>query len=316
MPNVLTPNAKQQFFDNNGAPLVSGRLFTYAAGTSTKLATKVSAAGADNANPIVLNFRGECDLWIPPNIAYKYVLAPPGSDDPPTQSISTVDQVVNSQLITLYGGVDTGSVNAYIITFTANFSAYTDGIVIYWIPSHTNTGPSTINVNGLGAINIVNADGSALAASSIQANVPAIILYKGGTFTLVTSISSTQTGGTFTATIFGCTTAPTKTVTWAKSGRIASLVVPSTGVLVSNSTSFGMTGLPSNLQLAIGATSVVVYGILAVDNGVTTYAAGSVFISAASGSLNFEWKGSTWTNSGNKFFSGFVITFPVASNFT
>lgn len=185
MANVLTPNAKQQFLTNNGLPAVSYRLFTYAAGTSTKVATKVSPSGANNSNPIVLDFRGECNVWIAPNVAYKYVLAPPGVDDPPTSPVWTVDNVVSSQLITLYGGVDTGSVNAYALTFTAQFSAYADGIIIYWIPSNTNTGASTINVNGLGAVAITNQDGTALRPGQIIAGNVVGILYKTGGFILL-----------------------------------------------------------------------------------------------------------------------------------
>ncbi len=318
MANDLSPVPKLKFFDNNGNPLSGGKLFTYVAGTSTKLATYVSSAGAANTNPIILDYRGEANVWVPPNVSYKYILAPATDTDPPTNPIFTVDNVVSAQLLTLYGGVDTGSVNAYVITFTSNFSAYTDGIVIYWVPSNTNTGPSTLNVNGLGAINIVNADGSSLSASSIQANVPAIVLYRSGTFTLVTSISTTQTGGTFTATITGCTTAPTRTVTWAKSGRIVTLVFPGQGALTSNSTGFGFTGLPSNLWLGVGATPVVMDGIFASDNSVGTYAAGGVTIFAASGSVAFNWKGAFggWTAAGTKSIGSFVLTYPVASNFT
>lgn len=316
---TLSPVPVQKFWGNDGRPLNGGKLFTYVAGTSTKLATYTDSTGASpNTNPIILDYRGECRLWVPPNTNYKYVLAPATDTDPPTNPIWTVDQVTNAQLITLFGGVDTGSANAYVITFVANFSAYTDGIVIYWIPSNTNTGPSTLNVNGLGAINIVNADGSALSASSIQANVPAIVLYRGGTFTLVTSISSTQTGGTFTATITGCTTAPTQTVTWAKSGRIVTLVFPGQGALTSNSVNFGFTGLPTNLQLGVGAASVVINGVFASDNSVGTYAAGGATIFAASGSVAFNWKGNfgAWTAAGTKSMGSFVLTYPVASNFT
>lgn len=316
---TLCPILKQKFFGNDGKPLNGGKLFSYAAGSSTKVATYQDAAGASpNTNPVILDYRGEANVFIPPNTSYKFVLAPAADTDPPTNPIWSIDPVVSSQLLTLYGGVDTGSVNAYVITFTANFSAYTDGIVIYWIPSNTNTGPSTINVNGLGAINIVNADGSSLSASSIQANVPAIILYKGGTFTLVTSISSTQTGGTFTATITGCTTAPTQTVTWAKSGRVVTWIFPGQGALTSNSVNFGFTGLPTNLQLAVGASAVVLNGVFASDNSVATYAAGGITITAASGSVLFNWKGSfgAWTAAGTKSMGSFVITYPVASNFT
>lgn len=187
MPNVLTPNARQQFFDNNGNPLVGGKLFTYAAGTTTKIATKVSASGADNANPIILDYRGECGIWIQPNVAYKFVLAPSTDTDPPTHAIWTVDNIVNAQLITLYGGVDTGSTNAYVLNFTANFSAYTDGVVIYWVPSNANTGASTINVNGLGVVSVINQNGSALTAGQLVANQVAVIMYKGGSFLLISS---------------------------------------------------------------------------------------------------------------------------------
>ena len=117
MTNVLSPTVKQQFFDNNGRPLVNGKLFTYEAGTGTKLATYVSSAGSANTNPVILDFRGECDLWVPPNVAYKYVLSPSTDTDPPTAPIWSVDDVVSDQLVTLYGGVDTGVTNAYVLTF-------------------------------------------------------------------------------------------------------------------------------------------------------------------------------------------------------
>lgn len=184
--NLLAPVAKAKFFDNNGRPATNYRLFTYEAGTSTKADTFPSAPSAiPNPNPLTLDYRGEADVWIPPNIAYKFVFAPPGTDDPPTAPIWTVDQIVDSQLITLWGGVDTGFANAYVLNFTANFTAYQDGIVIYWIPSNTNTGPSTINVNGLGPVSITNQDGSPLYLGQLQANQVALIIYRNTGFVLV-----------------------------------------------------------------------------------------------------------------------------------
>lgn len=187
MTNVLSQVAKQKFFDNNGRPAAGYKLFTYEAGTNTKLATyQGPTTGSPNTNPIVLNFRGEADIWTPPNVAYKYVFALPTDTDPPGAPIWSVDQIVDSQLITLYGGVDTGIANAYVLNFVANFTAYTDGIVIYWIPSNTNTGPSTINVNGLGPVNILNQDGSPLYLGQIVANQVTQIIYKGAGFLLIT----------------------------------------------------------------------------------------------------------------------------------
>lgn len=185
MTNVLTLTPKQKFFDNNGLPAVGFKLFTYQAGSTTKLSTYVSASGSANTNPIVLDYRGEANVWIPPNVSYKFVLAPATDTDPPSAPIWTVDNLVSSQLVTLYGGVDSGVANAYVLTFTANFTAYADGIVIYWIPSNTNTSTSTLNVNGLGLINIQNANGTGLSAGQIQANQPVAVIYKGGVWILM-----------------------------------------------------------------------------------------------------------------------------------
>lgn len=188
MTNVLSPVFKQKFWDNNGNPLVGGTLTSYAAGTTTPIAT-YNATGGTNTNPIVLNARGECDCWILPNVSYKFLLQDSLGNTIPGWPI---DNVINSQLTTLYGGVDTGAVNAYVINFAANFSSYTDGTVIYWIASNTNTGASTININGIGVINLVNQNGSALAAGQVQANLVSSILIKGGQALLLGSNSATS----------------------------------------------------------------------------------------------------------------------------
>lgn len=187
MPTVtLSPVLKQQFLGNDGRPLVGGKLFTYLAGTTTKTATYSDPAGsAPNANPVILNFRGEASVYIEPNKGYKFVLAPSTDMDPPMNPIWTVDNATNLQLLTLYGGIDSGVANAYVLNFTANFSAYTDGIVIYWIPSNTNTSISTLNVNGLGPLSILNANGNGLSAGQIQANQPAMIVLKSGAWVLM-----------------------------------------------------------------------------------------------------------------------------------
>lgn len=186
MTNLLSPVAKAKFFANNGKPAAGFKVFSYAAGTTTKLATYPNESDAvPNANPVVLDFRGEADIWIPPNVAYKFVFTGPNDTDPPTAPIWTVDDIVDSQLVTLWGGVDTGIANAYVLNFVANFTSYTDGIVIYWIPSNSNTGPSTINVNGLGPVAITNQDGTPLYLGQLQANQVALIIYRGTGFTLV-----------------------------------------------------------------------------------------------------------------------------------
>lgn len=73
---TLSPVAKQQFFDNAGAMLSGGLLYTYAARTATPQATYTDGDGlVANANPIVLDAYGR----VPSGFfllasAYKFVL--------------------------------------------------------------------------------------------------------------------------------------------------------------------------------------------------------------------------------------------------
>lgn len=60
MTTTLMPLPKQQFLSNLGTPLVGGKVYTYAAGTSNLKATYTDAAGTTpQPNPIPLNLRGE-----------------------------------------------------------------------------------------------------------------------------------------------------------------------------------------------------------------------------------------------------------------
>ena len=72
--STLAPTPKLQFFDLNGAPLSGGLLYTYAAGTTTPLASYTDSTGNfANTNPIVLDSRGEANVWLEGAI-YKFAL--------------------------------------------------------------------------------------------------------------------------------------------------------------------------------------------------------------------------------------------------
>ena len=66
-----------QFFDNNGVPLAGGKLYTYAAGTTTPQTTFTSRDGLTaNTNPIILDSAGRTpeQIWSTEGILYKYVV--------------------------------------------------------------------------------------------------------------------------------------------------------------------------------------------------------------------------------------------------
>lgn len=65
---TLSPSPKMQFFTAAGIPLVGGKLFTYASGTTVPLATYTdSTANTTNANPVILDARGEANVWFGPS---------------------------------------------------------------------------------------------------------------------------------------------------------------------------------------------------------------------------------------------------------
>lgn len=67
-----------QFFDNNGVILSGGKIYTYAAGTTTPQVTYTSTSGVTpHANPIVLDSAGRVpggEIWLLAGIGYKFVL--------------------------------------------------------------------------------------------------------------------------------------------------------------------------------------------------------------------------------------------------
>jgi microcystin-dependent protein len=85
---VVSPTAKAQFIDAAGVPLAGGFLYTYVAGTTTPQATYTDAAASTpNSNPIVLDSRGEANIWLT-GTSYKFKLT-----DANGTEIWTVDNI-------------------------------------------------------------------------------------------------------------------------------------------------------------------------------------------------------------------------------
>lgn len=240
---VLAPFTRQQFFGPNGQFLSYGAVWTYEAGTTTPAATYVDSTGTtENTNPIQLDAYGSCSIWLPINVAFKFSVFDQNGNQLPGYP---VDQIVIQQQ-QFWAGVDTGVANAYILSFDAGFSSLTNGIILYWIASNTNTGPSTLNVNGLGAIPIINQSGSTLGAGQITAGGVVSVIYYNGNWLLTSVLGSIQQSGTFTGTFTGFTSTVTATVQYRVYNNVAYMFFNTTNPIgTSNSTSMTMTGLPS-----------------------------------------------------------------------
>lgn len=74
----LFAGAGAQFFDDNGVPLAGGLIYTYAAGSTSPLATYTSSSGVTPLpNPIVLNAAGRIptgEIWVTAGVIYKFVV--------------------------------------------------------------------------------------------------------------------------------------------------------------------------------------------------------------------------------------------------
>lgn len=94
MAGTLSPAPWLQPLDDDGNIIPGGKLFTYTAGTSTKVATYTDVLLAvPNTNPIILDAAGRCTIYLVPGSSYKYVLSPSTDTDPPTDPIRTQDNI-------------------------------------------------------------------------------------------------------------------------------------------------------------------------------------------------------------------------------
>jgi hypothetical protein len=131
-----------QLFDNNGNPLAGGKIFTYAAGTTTPVATYTSASGGiAHANPIVLDGAGRVpsgEIWLTDGITYKFVV-----EDSTSALIGTYDNLsgINSNFIayTAQQEIQTATANQTVFNLTTlqyqpstnNLSVFVDGVNQY-----------------------------------------------------------------------------------------------------------------------------------------------------------------------------------------
>lgn len=93
---------------------------------------------------------------------------------------------------------DSGSANAITVTLAPAPVAYTVGLVVEVLMNATNTGATTINVNGLGT-RAVQFNGAALVAGQLSAGRIYSMIYDGTNFQLQTSAAPVITASSFSA---------------------------------------------------------------------------------------------------------------------
>lgn len=131
----LLPLPKFTVSDSNGDPAVGWKVHTYIAGTTTNKATYTDQAeGTPNANPVILDSRGEADIWF--NGSYKIVIK--DSDDTTIytvdnyNSVLTVDSSGNLTIGGTLNGATLGT-NPTTQIFTSGSGTYTKPATATWI---------------------------------------------------------------------------------------------------------------------------------------------------------------------------------------
>jgi hypothetical protein len=101
-----------QFFDNSGDVLTGGKIYTYAAGTTTPQAAYTSNTGVTfHSNPIILNASGRVpsgEIWLTDGVSYKFVI-----EDQNNVLIGTYDNIV---------GINSIDIDASQVSYTPPFT--------------------------------------------------------------------------------------------------------------------------------------------------------------------------------------------------
>lgn len=258
---------KPQWVDANGAPMSSGTLTFYAAGTTTLQNTYTTQAGSvANSNPITLNSRGESpnEVWLSGGQTYKLILK-----DSTGSTVWTVDNLsgVNDPAATItewVGGPTPTYVSANSFTLVGDqTTAFTPGRRLKFTIT-AGSAYGTIYTSAFATVTTVtmvmdstgNLDSGLSSVSygfqhSTNPSIPAVAqvtLVSAGTVNLASASGpSLHISGTTTITSFG--TAP--------SGAIRTAVFDGALTLTHNGTSLILPGA-ANITTAAGDVGVFV----------------------------------------------------------
>lgn len=142
--------AGQQFFDNNGVPLTGGKLYSYAAGTTTPAATYTSnTGGTAHTNPIVLDSAGRVpggEIWLDWNISYKFILKT--SADVLIATWDNIGSIASSAAGLVYTPAATSLLGTTPISVKSALDQITNeetgSSVIGFLPDGTDAVPTTV----------------------------------------------------------------------------------------------------------------------------------------------------------------------------
>jgi hypothetical protein len=150
---------KQRFWNNDGTVAAGGFVYVYLAGTTTPTNSYTDATGSTpNANPVVLDSKGEASIFtdrqVKINVLQSDLTQITGYPVDYTGQVYASISQIQSQSITT--ATTAGTSTAYTLAPSPAITAYAIGQEFDVIFNAACGATPTINVNGLGAVNLVD----------------------------------------------------------------------------------------------------------------------------------------------------------------
>ncbi len=272
----LQQNTHQQFFDSNGVPLVGGKVFFYASGSTTKQNTYTDSTGTiPNADPMITDAAGRLAqaVWMTGGLTYKVGVTLSTEPDPPSNfitpwpldNIKGIGDTTTTVTEWLASGLTPTYVSATSFTLVGDqTNAFTPGRALQIIDSG-GTKYAWIKTSAYGALTTITLDQNSAALASPLSSVAYGILQSTNSSTPILSDSFPIVGGSSDRSkqlrfeIDGFTTATTRVLTLPD----ANLTLPNASVQgrIPIATSVGVLGMAP-------ALNKVIYGLTYANNAV------------------------------------------------
>lgn len=314
-----------QQLSNIGQVLAGGLVNIYQAGTvNTPQVTYTDSTGTtQNANPLVLNSAGRLansnapvSVWVPANTPHKMVLT--DANGVLLSGGASMDNLIGIGDPTSAAGPLLNPATGFGADLVANAMRSYDVVQsVRNANAPSLAAGQTLVIDIEGGVLVNDGSGGLFYWSATSTAVDdgvtvikpnAILAANPGRYLRQANLYGTAS--TFQASVTGCTTAPLLTCQAVLNGNLVTVWVPGTGVLVSNSTGFGMTPWPAGLRDNVQGFASNLMG--AEDNGVTGVAAYITIANAiGSNAASFVPNNASalWTASGNKAFNGGAFTY-------
>ena len=167
---ILSPvgGVAGQFFDNNGSILTGGKIYTYAAGTTTPQATYTTVSGGTaHTNPIILDAAGRVpggEVWVTNGVTYKFLL-----------------KTSTDVLLGTYDNVTGINDSTLLLAYEAAIAASSGSSLVGYLPAGTGAVATTVQAKLRERVSVLDFGADPTGTNPCQAAITAAIASLGTT---------------------------------------------------------------------------------------------------------------------------------------